>query len=387
LTLKLPPTPCDHGDVAFGVYVHVPFCARRCDYCDFATWDDRGHLMEAYARACVKDLNRRAAPEATSVFFGGGTPSLLPAPLLTSILDAITCAPGAEVTVECNPDAVDPAKLAAYRAAGVDRLSFGVQSMRTHVLRSLGRTHDPGNVAQAVRWAREAGFDNLNLDVIYGAAGESLDDWRATLEGVIALGPEHVSAYGLTVESGTPLDRRVAAGEVGAPDDDDQADKYLLADDLLGEAGYRWYEISNWSRPARECRHNILYWSSGQYLAIGCAAHGYTGGRRWWNVRTPDRYIDLIGRDASPEAGGETLDSAGRADEALALTLRLATGADVPDDDGLVADGLAGWSNGRLVLTRRGRLLGNAVAARLLLAAERRRAAAAPATGVPVSPR
>ncbi|HLF41864.1 MAG TPA: radical SAM family heme chaperone HemW, partial [Acidimicrobiia bacterium] len=268
--------------MAFGVYVHVPFCARRCDYCDFATWTDRAHLMEAYAAACVADLERHyaaAAPEATSVFFGGGTPSLLPAPLLVSILEAIPRAPGAEVTVECNPDAVDPAKLAAYRAAGVNRLSFGVQSMRRHVLESLGRTHDPAGVGRAVAWARGAGFDNINVDLIYGADGESLDDWQATVDAALALDPAHVSAYALTVEPGTPLHRRIAAGEVAAPDDDDQADKYLAAVERLGAAGLESYEISNWARPGHECRHNLLYWTMGEYQGIGCAAHSHRLGR------------------------------------------------------------------------------------------------------------
>jgi coproporphyrinogen III oxidase-like Fe-S oxidoreductase len=198
---------------AFGVYVHVPFCARRCDYCDFATWTDRHHLMAAYAAACVTDVRRRCdsqpVPPATSVFFGGGTPSLLPAELLVSILEAIPRAPGAEVTVECNPDTVTPELVAAYRAGGVNRLSFGVQSMAPHVLAALGRTHDPAGVERAVEAARGAGFDNFNVDLIYGAAGETMADWRATLDAALALDPPHVSAYALTVEPGTPLAGRI----------------------------------------------------------------------------------------------------------------------------------------------------------------------------------
>jgi oxygen-independent coproporphyrinogen-3 oxidase len=366
----------------FGVYVHVPFCARRCDYCDFATWTDRHHLMEAYTAACVADLDRhRAGGElrpATSVFFGGGTPSLLPPPLLARILAAVAKAPGAEVTVECNPDTVDRERLAAYRAAGVNRLSFGVQSMAPHVLAALGRTHDPAGVEQAVAAARAEGFDNFNLDLIYGGAGESLADWEDTLEAVLALEPPHVSAYALTVEPGTPLARRIDGGEVAAPDDDDQADKYLAADDRLEAAGLRWYEISNWARPGHECRHNFLYWRQGEYLGIGCAAHGHTaipGGhtRRWWNVRTPERYISLVAREETPEAGSETLDAPVRADEATVLALRTRSGATIGHDAGpaadqLVADGLAGWHGDRLVLTRNGRLLANEATTRLLLA-------------------
>jgi putative oxygen-independent coproporphyrinogen III oxidase len=358
--------------MSFGVYVHVPFCARRCDYCDFATWTDRHHLMEAYAAACVTDLRRRCdrgpVPPATSVFFGGGTPSLLPADLLLAVLDAVPRAPGAEVTVECNPDTVSPALLADYRSGGVNRLSFGVQSMAPHVLAALGRTHDPAGVERAIEAARGAGFDNFNVDLIYGAAGETLSDWCATLDAALALDPPHVSAYALTVEAGTPLARRIGVGEVAAPDDDDQAAKYLAADAALTAAGRPWYEISNWARPGRECRHNLLYWAQGEYLGIGCAAHGHTPvGRRWWNVRTPDRYIALVGDGSSTEAGHELLAGAEQEGEAAMLALRTRHGvAPGPEADGLVTDGLAEHRDDRVVLTPRGRLLANEATARLL---------------------
>jgi putative oxygen-independent coproporphyrinogen III oxidase len=360
--------------MGFGVYVHVPFCARRCDYCDFATWTDRHHLMEAYAAACVTDLRRRQesgpVPAASSVFFGGGTPSLLPAELLVGILDAIGREAGCEVTVECNPDTVTPELLAAYRAGGVNRLSFGVQSMAAHVLAALGRTHDPAAVERAVATARDTGFDNFNLDLIYGAAGETPEDWRRTLDAGLALDPPHVSAYALTVEAATPLARRIDAGEVAAPDDDDQAEKYLTADAVLSGSGRPWYEISNWARPGRECRHNLLYWAQGEYLGIGCAAHGHTPfGRRWWNVRTPDRYIALVGEGASAEGGHEILEEADREAEATMLALRTRDGvASGPAADRLVADGLAEARGGRVVLTPTGRLLANEATTRLLLA-------------------
>jgi oxygen-independent coproporphyrinogen-3 oxidase len=358
----------------FGVYVHIPFCAARCDYCDFATWTDRSHLIDDFVDACVTDLTRRAADQraATSVFFGGGTPSLLPAVQLVRILDAIERAPGAEVTVECNPDSVDRAKLAAYHAAGVNRLSFGVQSMAPHVLAALGRTHDPGNVTRAVALARDAGFTRLNVDLIYGTPGESIDDWRATLEGALALGVEHVSAYALTIEPATPLGRRVAAG-APAPDDDHQADAYLMADALLTAAGLEWYEVSNWAVPREECRHNLLYWSGGDYLGIGCAAHGHTDGRRWWNVRTPERYIAAV-RDGGPtEAGAEQLDPVPRAEEACALALRTRAGSPVADAASSVVEelsesGFVRRVGDRVVLTPRGRLLASDVTARLLIA-------------------
>jgi len=356
----------------FGVYVHIPFCARRCDYCDFATWTDRHHLMEAYAVACVTDLTRRyerePLPAATSVFFGGGTPSLLPADLLLAVLAAVPRQPGAEVSVECNPDTVSPELLAAYRAGGVTRLSFGVQSMATHVLAALGRTHDPLAVERAVVAARESGFDNFNLDLIYGAAGETLADWQRTLEAALALDPPHVSAYALTVEPGTPLARRIDGGDVPAPDDDDQAEKYLAAEAALSGAGRPWYEISNWAEPGRECRHNLLYWEQGEYLGIGCAAHGHTpAGRRWWNVRTPDRYIALVDQGASTEAAHELLDTPQRDAEATMLRLRTRDGVPAtPAADELVTDGLADRHGDRIVLTTTGRLLANEATTRLL---------------------
>ncbi len=366
----------------FGVYVHVPFCSHRCDYCDFATWTDRSHLMDDYVDACVSDLERRfasaAVPRATSVFFGGGTPSLLPAELLVRVLDAIPRTPGAEVTVECNPDSVDAAKLSAYRVAGVDRLSFGVQSSRAHVLAALGRTHDQENVARSIGVAREVGFTRVSVDLIYGTPGETRSDWHRTLDDVLALEPDHVSAYALTIEPATPLGKRVAEGVSPAPDDDDQADKYAIVDARLGAAGFAWYEISNWARPGQECRHNLLYWTGGDYLAIGCAAHGYTGGRRWWTVRTPERYIERVADpnvEAGTEAGSETLTANARAEEAFALAIRLRGGVALADAAAATARALAEGGlldpdavPGRAVLTRSGRLMGSDVTARLLLA-------------------
>jgi oxygen-independent coproporphyrinogen-3 oxidase len=375
---------------ARGVYVHIPFCAARCDYCDFATWTDRAHLIDAYVDACVRDLHEHALAPVDTVFFGGGTPSLLPAARLTAILDAIPRASDAEVTVECNPDSVDHDKLRAYVDAGVNRVSFGVQSMRPHVLVALGRTHDPDNVARAVDAARHAGIGRCNLDLIYGTPGETEADWSRTLDAALALAPDHVSAYALTVEAGTPLGKAVAAGERPAPDDDDQAAKYELADDRLTAAGLPWYEISNWARPGEECRHNLLYWQGGEYTAVGCAAHGYAdlpggGGRRWWNVRTPERYVAAVTSGRSAEAGAETLTGEARAAEAAVLALRTADGIKLPlaaaDPsrvlsclDDLDAAGLVDRSGQRgrerVVLSRRGRLLGNEVGARLLRALE-----------------
>jgi oxygen-independent coproporphyrinogen-3 oxidase len=368
---------------AFGLYVHIPFCRRRCDYCAFATWSDRYELWPRYVGACVADAGRLGGlgrGPATSVFFGGGTPSLLPADALISILDALResvgVAPDAEVTVECNPETVSAAKLAALRAGGVTRLSFGAQSMVAHVLASLGREHDPASVVGAARLAADAGFaETYNVDLIFGAAGETLADWRASLEGVLALdpAPSHVSAYALTVEPGTPL----ASEPARHPDDDDQADKYLLADQVLGDAGLQWYEISNWARPGARCAHNLLYWAQGEYLGLGCSAHSHLvspdgSARRWWNVRTPERYCALVDENAGVEAAGETLVPGQRAAEALVLSLRTVAGVPaevVPEElyeRGLVAAGDGGHGSGRVVLTLPGRLLANEVAVRLL---------------------
>jgi putative oxygen-independent coproporphyrinogen III oxidase len=361
--------------VPFGVYVHIPFCEQRCDYCDFATWTDRAHLIESYVAACVTDIERRRAsgtPPATSVFFGGGTPSLLAGEQLARILMAIERTDDAEVTVECNPDSVDAEKLDTYRAAGVNRLSFGVQSMEPRILRALGRTHDPDNVHKSIALARDAGFTRMNIDLIYGTPGESLTNWRTTLEGALALDVEHISAYALTVEPATPLGRRVAGG-APAPDDDAQADAYAVTDDLLGAAGYEWYEVSNWARPGGECRHNLVYWQHDEYLAVGCAAHGHTGGARWWNVRTPERYIAAIDAGETPEAGREPFDAARRAEDAFSLALRTRAGAIATPAAGrtvaeLAEHGLLSRAADRIVLTQRGRLLATDVTARLLLA-------------------
>lgn len=351
----------------FGVYLHIPFCAARCDYCSFATWTDRHHLTAAYLAACRAEADRLVAdgmPAATSVFVGGGTPTLVPAADLVGVLARVPVAEGAEVTVECNPDDVTEELLATYRAGGVTRVSLGVQSTSSHVLASLGRTHDRENVAHAVELVRGAGFASFNLDLIYGGAGESLADWCQTLDDAVALDPPHVSAYALTVEAGTAL----ASDPARHPDDDDQADKYLAAVERLDVAGLASYEISNWARPGHECSHNLLYWTMGEYQGIGCAAHSHRDGRRFWNLRTPDRYIDAVTTGRTVEAADERLDPDERALEALQLSVRTRHG--VPKDS-LDADALPGLVEphpadpDRLVLTVDGRLLANEVAIRL----------------------
>jgi putative oxygen-independent coproporphyrinogen III oxidase len=356
------------AEAPFGVYVHIPFCRFRCDYCAFATYTDRDHLMEAYAAACIAEIDRARLDEgmepATSVFFGGGTPSRLPADLLVGILEATPRAPGAEVTVECNPEDAHPDRLAAYRAAGVTRVSLGVQSTVPHVLAGLGRRHGADEAMDAAVAVAEAGFASWNMDLILGGHGESDADWERSLGDVISLNapPPHLSAYALTVEPGTPL----AGRSERHPDDDIQAGRYERTDRILGQAGYHWEEISNWARPGHECRHNGLYWEQGDYRGIGSAAHSHRAGRRWWNVRTPDRYVKEVARGHRPTAGEEVLTPEQRRFESLALRLRTPSG--VPSDalaDDADLDGLVERVDGRAVLTVRGRLLANSVTTRL----------------------
>jgi oxygen-independent coproporphyrinogen-3 oxidase len=353
--------------VATGAYVHVPFCSSRCDYCAFATWTDRDHLMVDYVAACRAEIAAALAHEGwgpfDTVYVGGGTPSRLPAEALASLVAALPRRDGAEVTVECNPEDASADRFAAWGDAGVTRVSLGVQSLVPHVLRGLGRRHDPEAVAGAVALAAAAGF-RVSVDLIFGGAGETDADWACSVEGVLALDPvpAHVSAYALTVEPGTPL----AAEAWRHPDDDVQARRYVMVDERLRDAGYRWYEVSNWARPGNECRHNQLYWAQGDYRGFGASAHSHAAGRRFWNIRTPERYIAALGAGRLPVAGEETLGDDQRAFERLALSLRTPAGVPwsaVPDDPDLC--GLVERRGDRGVLTVRGRLLANAVTARL----------------------
>ena len=376
----------------FGVYVHVPFCRVRCGYCDFNTYTStelRGAKQSDYASQAILEIAQaekvlqtsgiQRRPAAT-VFFGGGTPTLLPAAdlarMLTAIVDTWGLVPGAEVTTEANPDSVDAAYLHELAAAGFTRVSFGMQSAVPHVLATLDRTHDPERVPLVVAWAREAGL-RVSLDLIYGTPGESLENWRESLESAIACGPDHISAYALIIEQGTKLARQIRSGDVATPDDDVAADMYELADELLEGAGYSWYEVSNWAKSDSEVsRHNLSYWRGEDWWGVGPGAHSHVGGTRWWNVKHPAAYAQRVLAGDSPAAGRETLDAATREVERVLLMSRIREGLVIHSLEpearaevaGLIADELIDGRaaiGGRVVLTLRGRLLADAVVRRL----------------------
>ena len=381
------------ADRPFGIYLHVPFCSVRCGYCDFNTYTltelgTDGASVATFASAAVRELDLARSvlgaevPQVQTVFVGGGTPTMLAAAdlaaMLTGVRDRFGLAPGAEVTTEANPDSVTPEGLELLAEAGFNRVSLGMQSAMPLVLRTLERTHDPANVAKAVDAARAAGLQ-VSLDLIYGTPGESLDDWRTSLRAATDLRPDHVSAYALVVEEGTKLAAQVRRGQVPAPEDDDEAAKYELADEHLAAAGYGWYEVSNWAaRDDARCRHNEGYWADGNWWGVGPGAHSHVGGVRWWNVKHPNAYASRVAAGTSPAHGRETLTDEQRYDERVLLGVRLVEG--LPIDElqpegrtavaGLIADGLvdatAALRRQRVVLTRQGRLLADTVVRRLL---------------------
>lgn len=385
------PVPNPTSERDFGVYIHVPFCAVRCGYCDFNTYapgEADGATPEGYVGAALAEMRMArtvmgADPRpARTVFFGGGTPTMLDAAALVRLLDEVRAtwglAPDAEVTTEANPDSVTPASLATLASAGFTRVSLGMQSAVPHVLATLERTHQPDNVARAVAWAREVGLAT-SVDLIYGTPGESLDDWRRSVDVALGLEPDHVSAYALVIEPGTRMGAQLRRGQIAPTDPDLQAAMYEVADDAFSAVGLAWYEVSNWARsPAHQCRHNLAYWRSDDWWGIGPGAHSYLGprvgeagplpARRWWNVKHPLAYARRLEEGLSPEDDGEELDAPTLAFERIMLGLRVAeglereaVGADKADAIArLIADGVldgASAVRGRLVLTRRGRLL------------------------------
>lgn len=375
------------------IYVHVPFCASRCGYCDFNTYTatELGNEVErdTFHRVLIDEVRMAAAElrgrhadarrPVQTVFFGGGTPTLIGAPALVEVLDAIRdefdLLPDAEITTEANPDSVDIAALSELLTGGFTRLSLGMQSTASHVLKVLDRTHTPGRSVAMARAAREVGFAHLNLDLIYGTPGESDDDLKGSLDAVLEAGVDHVSAYALIVEDGTPLARRIARGELPMPDDDIAAGRYELIDDVLTAAGLDWYEVSNWSRPDGDCRHNIAYWQGDDWWGIGPGAHSHVDGVRWWNAKHPRTYAQALGAGQPPRVGIEHLTEAERRTERIMLALRMRSGLSAAQiGDVAVLERLAEreliepneLALGRVVLTRRGRLLADAVVRELL---------------------
>jgi oxygen-independent coproporphyrinogen-3 oxidase len=351
----------------FGVYVHVPFCAHRCDYCAFATYADRDFLMDAYVDAVITEIEVAKAQglaSATSVFFGGGTPSRLGAEQLLAILGAVPRSDDAEVTVECNPEDAQLERLVAYRRGGVTRMSFGVQSTQPAVLADLGRRHGTMAHREVSEVVAAAGFDTWNMDLIVGSRAESLEDVARTLNDLLTLEhpPPHLSCYALTPEPATPLGRDPARH----PDEDETADAYDLVGSTLEAHGYEWEEISNWARPGHECRHNHVYWDHGDYVGFGSAAHSHSHGRRYWNVRTPDRYVELVSSGQSPLGGEEYLDEHTQQFERDSLALRTRRGVPVEAFESLeeIAH-LVRVRDGRVTLRENGRLLANQVIVRL----------------------
>lgn len=357
-----------------GLYVHVPFCLTRCGYCDFNTYAGLDHLAGRYVDMLGREAEQWAADwegaEFVSLFLGGGTPTTLPAPTLAKVLDQLRATfsflPGAEITSEANPDTVDDAYLSVLLEAGVTRLSMGVQSFDPTVLAALERIHSPEAALRAFAAARRAGCENVNLDLIYGANGETLESWRRTLDAVVELGPEHLSCYALTIEPATPLGRKVAAGLVPPPDPELQAEMYELACAALADAGYEHYEVSNWARPGYRCLHNMGYWEGRPYLGLGAGAHSYRDGMRWWNVRPPQQYMATVAEGRRPIGGEERLTKEQQRLEELLLGLRVADGVPAKELDPvrtepLLTGGLAERRYGRLALTDRGLFLANEI--------------------------
>lgn len=383
--VALPPVAPGSCGGSFGVYVHVPFCFSRCGYCDFNTYTPAelgGANPDAWVAAVSRELELAAArlggPRADTVFVGGGTPSLLGAARLVQVLDQVRehfgLADDAEVTTEANPESTSPQFFDAIRAAGYTRVSLGMQSVSPRVLVTLDRIHSPGRPVAAAREALAAGFEHLNIDLIYGTPGEIDDDVARSVEAALEAGVDHVSAYGLIVEDGTALARRVRRGELPAPDNDVLARRYELVDTTLRAAGMDWYEVSNWSRPGAACRHNLGYWGGGRWWGAGPGAHSYDGTLRYWNIKHPNAYAQLLEKRTLPVAGFEELSEPDRHTEAVMLRLRMRDGLELalldPGEQEraatAVGDGLLRSDGERVVLTDHGRLLADAVVRSLL---------------------
>jgi oxygen-independent coproporphyrinogen-3 oxidase len=376
-------------------YVHIPYCLRRCGYCDFNTYTpselksggDLASVSTGYIDQVLKEIElARSAVKSSeaipTIFFGGGTPTLMEVADLGRVLESLERNFGfskdIEITIEANPDTVTKEKLAALRAIGINRISFGMQSAAPHVLAVLDRTHNPENVIKATNWAREVGFEEVSVDLIYGSPGESIANWEATIDAAISLPITHISAYALIVESGTKLAAQVKRGEVIIPDDDQTADKYLLADKKFSEAGFTWYELSNWAKPGSPCRHNIAYWESANWWGLGPGAHSHLDGVRFWNVKHPAAYKGRIESGTTPVQESETLTESQKESERILLAIRMPLGIPKESIDNsrypVLEEYLASghldstlWESGRLGLTLSGRLIADRIVQEIIV--------------------
>jgi oxygen-independent coproporphyrinogen-3 oxidase len=374
-------------------YIHIPYCAKRCGYCDFNTYTlselksgDLDSLSSSYIDSAIKEIEMAAQVVGSaiipSIFFGGGTPSLLPAAQLARVIEAIrgrfTLDKDIEITLEANPDSLTQEFLDEIKSAGATRISMGMQSAVGSVLKVLDRTHNPESVGRAVSMVRAAGFKHVSVDLIYGSPGETIDDWRRSLEYALALDIDHISAYALIVEKGTKLAAQINRGELTMPPDDQSADKYLLADQLFEAAGFNWYELSNWSKPGGQCRHNIAYWDGSFWWGVGAGAHSYLNGKRWWNVKHPSSYQEKILQGQSPELSHEILTPENLSDEFIMLQIRRREGilhnhlssVQIAKAEEFLSSGFldsASWQDMRLVLSRDGRLIADKIVRELVL--------------------
>ena len=376
-------------------YIHIPYCVRRCGYCDFNTYTpaelqvsedltkiSNNHIDLLIAEADLARASVKTSARIPTIFFGGGTPTLMEPIDLKRVLqhleDKFGFAPDIEITIEANPDTVTKEKLAALREIGINRISFGMQSGVSHVLKVLDRTHNPANVSKATNWAKEVGFKEISVDLIYGAPGESIEDWQTTIWTALELPITHISAYALIVEAGTKLAGQVKRGEVVIPEDDQTADKYLIADESFSKVGFDWYELSNWSKAGSECRHNIAYWVGANWWGLGPGAHSHVDGVRFWNVKHPAAYQDRLTTGAEPIQEREILTEEQMASERLMLEIRLKSGIaksslTAEQLDALESFRIGGaldpdmWAAQRVALTQSGRLIADRIVREILL--------------------
>lgn len=374
-------------------YIHIPYCVKRCGYCDFNTYTpaelqgpNLATVSQNYIDAAIKEIelahSKVGNVEVPTIFFGGGTPSLMPAQelgrIITTIRERFSLQKDAEITLEVNPDSVTPEFLSVMKESGATRISMGMQSAVPHVLAALDRTHNPENVVSAVDAVRSAGFENISIDLIYGAPGESIEDWKRSITAALELPINHISAYALIVERGTKLATQISRGELTLPDDDETAEKYLIADEAFESAGFSWYELSNWSKPGGECRHNVAYWDGSHWWGVGPGAHSYLDRKRWWNVKHPSTYQQKILNNESPELSSELLTDLNLADEFVMLQIRRREGikldslskAQIERAEPFVSSGHLDknkWGEKKLVLSKEGRLIADRIVRELVL--------------------